>query len=156
LRKGDSPVKSRLLKSKFVFDVDVDVNVNPPNANPNHTPHAANPMPHPATGVQQKGWTVVDCGIDNPATCDAWLQVEQQTLQGLPILRVLVTHKHPDHMGLAHGLCERWRAPLWMSTSEFQSALLGSSGLSNWGGRPRWRFSRRMAGAKMKTWPLAR
>jgi len=92
-------------------------------------------MPHPSqAGVQQEGWTVVDCGIDNPVTRDAWQQVEQQVLQGLPILRVLVTHMHPDHMGLAHWLCERWQAPLWMSTSEYQSALLACSGLSNFGG----------------------
>jgi len=92
-------------------------------------------MPHPLqSGIEQEGWTVVDCGVDNPATRDAWLQVEQQMLQGLPILRVLVTHMHPDHMGLAHWLCERWQAPLWMSTSEYQSALLASSGLSNFGG----------------------
>jgi glyoxylase-like metal-dependent hydrolase (beta-lactamase superfamily II) len=79
---------------------------------------------------------VVDCGIDNPATREAWLQVEQKMLQDLPILRVLVTHMHPDHMGLAHWLCERWQAPLWMSTSEYQSALLASSELSNFGGAP--------------------
>jgi len=85
---------------------------------------------------EQEGWTVVDCGIDNPATREAWLQVEEQMLQGLPILRVLATHMHPDHMGLAHWLCERWRAPLWMSTSEYQSALLASSGQSNFGGSP--------------------
>jgi glyoxylase-like metal-dependent hydrolase (beta-lactamase superfamily II) len=92
-------------------------------------------MPHPLqSGVTQEGWTVVDCGIDNPATREAWLQVEQQMLQGLPVLRVLVTHMHPDHMGLAHWLCERWQAPLWMSTSEYQSASLASSGLSNFGG----------------------
>ena len=92
-------------------------------------------MPHPSqSGVQQEGWTVVDCGIDNALTREAWQQVEQQVLQGLPILRVLVTHMHPDHMGLAHWLCERWQAPLWMSTSEYQSALLACSGLSNFGG----------------------
>jgi len=92
-------------------------------------------MPHPwQTGVQLEGWTVVDCGIDNPATREAWQQVEQHVLQGLPILRVLATHMHPDHMGLAHWLCERWSAPLWMSTSEYQSALLACSGLSNFGG----------------------
>jgi glyoxylase-like metal-dependent hydrolase (beta-lactamase superfamily II) len=51
-------------------------------------------------------------------------------------LRVLATHMHPDHMGLAHWLCERWQAPLWMSTSEYQSALLACSGLSNFGGAP--------------------
>ena len=92
-------------------------------------------LPDPAQpGVQREGWTAVDCGIDNPATREAWLQVEQQVLQGLPILRVLVTHMHPDHMGLAHWLCERWQAPLWMSTSEYQSAVLACSGLSNFGG----------------------
>jgi len=94
-------------------------------------------LPHPhQAGVQQEGWTVVDCGIDNPATREAWLQVEQEVLQGLPILRVLVTHMHPDHMGLAHWLCDRWHAPLWMSTSEYQSALLACSGQSNFGGPP--------------------
>jgi glyoxylase-like metal-dependent hydrolase (beta-lactamase superfamily II) len=94
-------------------------------------------LPHPTqSGVMQEGWTAVDCGIDNPATREAWQQIETQALQGLPILRVLVTHMHPDHMGLAHWLCERWQAPLWMSTSEYQSALLACSGLSNFGGAP--------------------
>ncbi len=60
-------------------------------------------LPHPThSGVMQEGWTAVDCGIDNPATREAWQQIETQALQGLPILRVLVTHMHPDHMGLAH------------------------------------------------------
>ena len=76
----------------------------------------------------REGWTVVDCGIDNPATRQAWGQVADQVLQGLPILRVLVTHMHPDHMGLAHWLCEQWQAPLWMNTTEYQSALLACSG----------------------------
>lgn len=82
----------------------------------------------------REGWTVVDCGIDNPATREAWAQIETNVLQGLPVLRVLVTHMHPDHMGLAHWLCERWKAPLWMSTTEYQSAMLASSGMSNFGG----------------------
>jgi glyoxylase-like metal-dependent hydrolase (beta-lactamase superfamily II) len=98
-------------------------------------------LPHlNQSGVWQEGWTAVDCGVDNPATREAWLQVEAQVLQGLPILRVLATHMHPDHMGLAHWLCERWQAPLWMSTSEYQSALLACHGLSNFGGDPTVRF----------------
>ena len=92
-------------------------------------------MPHPTqAGVMQEGWTAVDCGIDNPGTREAWLQIEQEVLQGLPILRVLVTHMHPDHMGLAHWLCNRWQAPLWMSASEYQSALMACTGVSNFGG----------------------
>jgi glyoxylase-like metal-dependent hydrolase (beta-lactamase superfamily II) len=37
-----------------------------------------------------------------------WEQVFANELQGLPVLRVIVTHMHPDHIGLAHWLCERW------------------------------------------------
>lgn len=98
-------------------------------------------MPHPEqAGVMREGWTIVDCGIDNPSTRESWLQVESQFLQSLPVLRVLVTHMHPDHMGLAHWLCERWNAPLWISTGEFQSAMLACSGLSNFGGDPTVQF----------------
>ena len=92
-------------------------------------------MPDPRDPAKtREGWTVVDCGIDNPATREAWGQVFEQVLQGLPILRVLVTHMHPDHMGLAHWLCEQWQAPLWMNPTEYQSALLACSGASNFGG----------------------
>ena len=84
-------------------------------------------------GVQE-GWTVVDCGIHNGATHQAWEQIFATALQGLPILRVLVTHMHPDHMGSAHWLCERWQAPLWISSSEYQSAQLATHGLSSFGG----------------------
>ena len=92
-------------------------------------------LPHPSQiGVMQEGWTAVDCGIDNPSTREAWQHIDQNVLQGLPILRVLVTHMHPDHMGMAHHLCARWQAPLWMSTSEYQSAAIASAGLSNFGG----------------------
>ena len=87
---------------------------------------------HP--GQLREGWTVVDCGIDNPATREAWAQLEAHALQGLPVLRVLVTHMHPDHMGLAHWLCARWQAPLWMGLAEYQAAKLAclhTSGLSS-------------------------
>lgn len=76
------------------------------------------------TGLVREGWTVVDCGIDNPATRQAWEQIEVNVMQGLPVLRVVVTHMHPDHMGLAHWLCERWQAPLWMGLTEYQAAKL--------------------------------
>lgn len=87
-----------------------------------------------AGGALREGWTLVDCGIDNPQTREDWGRIEAEVLQGLPILRVLVTHMHPDHIGLAHHLCERWQAPLWISTSEYQAACMASSGQSNFGG----------------------
>ncbi len=57
------------------------------------------------------GWTIVDCGIADDATRARWEAVFAHELQGLPVLRVIVTHMHPDHIGLAHWLCERWSTP---------------------------------------------
>lgn len=82
---------------------------------------------------QRDGWAIVDCGIDNAATREAWQQVEANVLQGLPVLRVIVTHMHPDHMGLAHWLCARWQAPLWMGTCEYQAAKLACHGQLGFG-----------------------
>ncbi|WP_322999091.1 MBL fold metallo-hydrolase [Castellaniella sp.] len=75
------------------------------------------------------GWTVVDCGIDRSEVRDTWESVFAQALDGLPVLRVIVTHMHPDHVGLAHWLCERWQAPLSMSMTDYAVARLwtGSS-----------------------------
>ena len=53
---------------------------------------------------RREGWAIVDCGIDNDGTRAAWEQVFATELQGLPVLRVICTHMHPDHIGLAHWL----------------------------------------------------
>jgi len=73
------------------------------------------------------GWTIVDCGISRDEVKTLWEQVFANELEGLPVLRVLVTHMHPDHVGLAHWLCERWDARLWMSMTDFMVASLWSS-----------------------------
>ncbi len=72
------------------------------------------------------GWTIVDCGVCRDEVKDQWNQVFENSLEGLPVLRVIVTHMHPDHVGLAHWLCERWNAPLWMTMTDFAVARLWS------------------------------
>lgn len=74
----------------------------------------------------REGWTVVDCGVSRDQVKDLWEQVFQNALDGLPILRVIVTHMHPDHVGLANWLCERWDAPLWMTMTDYTVACLWS------------------------------
>ncbi|MBU3725030.1 MAG: MBL fold metallo-hydrolase [Burkholderiaceae bacterium] len=74
-----------------------------------------------------KGWTVIDAGVGTEATRAAWRQVIQNHFQGLPIVRVLCTHYHPDHIGLAAWLGNgadtgRWTAPLWINYAEYQTA----------------------------------
>lgn len=71
-----------------------------------------------------KGWTVIDTGIARPEVKALWEQVFVEQLNGLPILRVVVTHMHPDHVGLAGWLCDRWQVPLYMSLSDYLFACL--------------------------------
>ncbi len=75
------------------------------------------------------GWTIVDCGIADTATRAAWEKIFAQHLWGLPVLRVLCTHCHPDHVGLSGWLCERWHAPLWMTTGEYGFARMMAAAL---------------------------
>jgi glyoxylase-like metal-dependent hydrolase (beta-lactamase superfamily II) len=65
------------------------------------------------------GWTIVDTGIASEETKAAWEQVFAETLGGRKVTRVIVTHFHPDHMGLAGWLCPRWQAPLWVTETEW-------------------------------------
>lgn len=86
------------------------------------------------------GWTVVDCCIAHDEARAQWEQIFENELEGLPILRVIVTHMHPDHIGLAHWLCERWQAPLWISATDYQAARLGSQSTTGFGGEGAARF----------------
>jgi glyoxylase-like metal-dependent hydrolase (beta-lactamase superfamily II) len=76
-----------------------------------------------------EGWTVVDCGIANDATRAAWEDVFATALEGRPIMRVIATHCHPDHVGLSDWLCSRWDAPLWMTAGEYGFARMMSAAL---------------------------
>jgi len=82
-----------------------------------------------------RGYTAIDCGIANDDTRRAWETLFEQRFGGLPLLRVIATHFHPDHLGLAYWLCQggergRWKAPLWMTSAEYMIGryLAGSSG----------------------------
>jgi len=80
------------------------------------------------------GWTIVDCGITSDPTKAAWEQVFANELQGKPVTRVIATHMHPDHIGLAHWLTERWSCRLWVSATDFSVARLSSQTTSGFGG----------------------
>jgi glyoxylase-like metal-dependent hydrolase (beta-lactamase superfamily II) len=82
----------------------------------------------------REGWTVVDCCISRDESKAQWESIFETQLQGLPILRVLVTHMHPDHVGLAYWLCERWNAPLWISATDFNAARMASQSTTGFGG----------------------
>jgi glyoxylase-like metal-dependent hydrolase (beta-lactamase superfamily II) len=47
------------------------------------------------------GWTIVDTGFATAKTRAIWATLLAGPLSGYPVRRVLATHHHPDHIGLA-------------------------------------------------------
>ncbi|GHE00166.1 metallo-beta-lactamase [Defluviimonas sp. 20V17] len=47
------------------------------------------------------GWTLVDTGFDTRHARKIWARLLQGPLAGRPVRRVIATHHHPDHLGLA-------------------------------------------------------
>ncbi|MCH2241801.1 MAG: MBL fold metallo-hydrolase [Aquabacterium sp.] len=87
----------------------------------------------------REGWTIVDCGLGQPDVRQQWEQVFASALDGLPVLRVIVTHMHPDHIGSAAWLTERWSTPqqacrAWISAGDYFAAQLAMNHDADAGG----------------------
>lgn len=50
---------------------------------------------------EDDGWTVIDTGVNSKRTIALWQKILAGPLQGGPVTRLIVTHHHPDHVGLA-------------------------------------------------------
>jgi glyoxylase-like metal-dependent hydrolase (beta-lactamase superfamily II) len=66
-----------------------------------------------------QGWTIVDTGVATEETRLHWRTIFETYLEGLPVNRVMITHMHPDHVGLAGWLTRKFDAQLWMSRLEY-------------------------------------
>ena len=73
--------------------------------------------------AHEGGWAVIDTGIGTDTTKAAWEHVFAGPLKGEKITRLIVTHSHPDHIGLAGWLAERFNAPLTMTQTEYFHGL---------------------------------
>ena len=65
------------------------------------------------------GWATIDTGMRLPESKNVWRAVNESLLGGRGLTRVLVTHMHPDHVGLAGWLCEEFDVRLWMPRLEY-------------------------------------
>ncbi len=65
------------------------------------------------------GWAVFDTGISDEPSQAIWEQVLAGPLGGKPITRLVVSHFHPDHVGLAGWLDKRFDMPLYMGQAEY-------------------------------------
>lgn len=68
------------------------------------------------------GVVIVDSGLGTDATKELWEQIFDTELRSRPVNRVVATHCHPDHAGLAGWITARYRAPLLMSQSDYLTA----------------------------------
>ena len=65
------------------------------------------------------GWTVVDTGVRNEQSIATWRSLFDRSSDGRSITRVIVTHMHPDHVGMAGWLTRKFGCQLWMTRLEY-------------------------------------
>ncbi|MBK8174125.1 MAG: MBL fold metallo-hydrolase [Rhodospirillales bacterium] len=66
-----------------------------------------------------EGWVIIDTGIATVDVRDAWQRLFVGPLAGRRPRHLICTHFHPDHMGLAGWLCDRWGMPMSATLGEW-------------------------------------
>jgi glyoxylase-like metal-dependent hydrolase (beta-lactamase superfamily II) len=69
------------------------------------------------------GFAALDTGVDNAVSREVWDRLIASVLRGKPLTKVIVTHYHPDHIGLAGWLCHRFDVPLYASQTTYLSSI---------------------------------
>lgn len=69
------------------------------------------------------GWTVFDTGFDTSRTRGIWVKLLAGPLRGKQVRRVIASHHHPDHIGLA-GWFQSGGATLWTSRTAWLFARM--------------------------------
>lgn len=77
------------------------------------------------------GWTVIDTGVSSNRTRLLWDGIIERHFNQRLLRRLIATHYHPDHVGLADWLCQRFDAPLMMTQTEWLLARLLSQDQSS-------------------------
>jgi glyoxylase-like metal-dependent hydrolase (beta-lactamase superfamily II) len=70
----------------------------------------------------EDGITLVDCGLGGQLTHDIWGEVLAAWLPQRPVRRIIVTHFHPDHIGMAAQLAADHGVTVSMTLGEFLAA----------------------------------
>jgi glyoxylase-like metal-dependent hydrolase (beta-lactamase superfamily II) len=74
--------------------------------------------------AEAQGWTIVDTGMLSDQTLESWRALLGGALTDRPVVRVVVTHMHPDHAGMAGWLVDKFQTTLWMSRLEYLTCRL--------------------------------
>lgn len=76
------------------------------------------------------GFALVDTGINSPECFEAWQKIKTEFLKDCKITKVIITHMHPDHVGLAGYICQEYNVKMYMSRLEYVTCkmLVGDTG----------------------------
>jgi len=96
-------------------------------------------MPLPMAGLNHinvwaledgEGWTLADTGMQTADTATHWQSALAGPLQRRPVRRVICTHMHPDHIGMAGWLTRQHDCRLWTTRLEYVTCrmLVGDTG----------------------------
>jgi len=66
------------------------------------------------------GWTIVDTGYDAEVCKDVWEQVFDGFMTPASVNKIIITHFHPDHIGLAAWLAHKCDCPILISEGEYK------------------------------------
>ena len=77
------------------------------------------------------GWWIVDTGLSSTAVRDLWRQIFNDYFASKPVIGVICTHMHPDHIGQAAMITEHFKCPLYMTSGEYYQARAFSNGGGN-------------------------
>ncbi len=65
------------------------------------------------------GWALVDTGMRTDDAVAVWRELFAQAPDDRGLTRVIVTHMHPDHIGLAGWLTRKFQVRLWVTQLEY-------------------------------------
>jgi len=75
------------------------------------------------------GWWIIDTGVHSPQVREHWRRLIGSWRK--PLLGIIVTHMHPDHVGQAGWLTREYQVPLYMTRGEYLQAWALGAALSS-------------------------
>ncbi|MBX2855415.1 MAG: MBL fold metallo-hydrolase [Rhodobacteraceae bacterium] len=88
------------------------------------------PVPFPPGAVnclalrEVDGWTLIDTGLRGDEAQSLWAKLIEGPLEKRPIRRLIATHHHPDHLGLAGWFQRAHGVELWTSRTAWLFARM--------------------------------
>jgi glyoxylase-like metal-dependent hydrolase (beta-lactamase superfamily II) len=70
------------------------------------------------------GWTLVDTGIGLPDVAEWWAHELAEVETGIEVVRILVTHFHPDHIGAAADVAELTGASVHQGELDYEQTQM--------------------------------